>query len=592
MAPQPPIRSAERWIYLCWALLVLAYLTLRAASVPWVNDECASLHFYVEKGEFLPYRAHWDANNHVLSSAVGTGLYQLFGLSLVASRVGSLLAFVLFAGCAWLLAARVREAVIRWGLLLALTACPFMLDFFALFRGYAFELAFLLLAVLGLVRLLERWRTRNLLLTLLALLLANASVLALLPTWAALVALLGAGIGWMWPRLGARQRAAQWAVWLLAGGLPVGAAVPYAMELRERGLLYHGGTDGLFRITVGPLNYHVLGVDTPVVRGLLLGLLAAAFLALAIRGGRVPAFVAIGLLGLDVALRVFLALAMDVNYPKDRAALHLVPLGLLAIAYGLDRWAIRHRAVRFAALILLALPLRSVVGANLSTTLLWPEEALPEAFLRAVANRTWENPAVLQCPPRWSLTLPMGIRRLGLDAPLTASDAHGASAEELRITDIGEVPDTMAFALLASAGPSGPHLLERRHPLSLLPVWRGEGPVSEGDWEFLDAWRTDSLGHGDHVVDLLITADSDGRPVLCNLVVDLHDASGANVYYRTYPLDLQRPVWTPRPFAIRARIPGEAGASRAAIYFWQPRHRHARLQRAQIGVSRVADPEH
>jgi hypothetical protein len=94
------------------------------------------------------------------------------------------------------------------------------------------------------------------------------------------------------------------------------------------------------------------------------------------------------------------------------------------------------------------------------------------------------------------------------------------------------------------------------------------------------------------VVDLLITADSDGRPVLCNLVVDLHDASGANVYYRTYPLDLQRPVWTPRPFAIRARIPGEAGASRAAIYFWQPRHRHARLQRAQIGVSRVADPEH
>ena len=63
--------TRERLLFLSLAALAGLYVVLRAALVPWVHDECASLFWFVERGEFLPWKAHWDANNHVLSSAIG-----------------------------------------------------------------------------------------------------------------------------------------------------------------------------------------------------------------------------------------------------------------------------------------------------------------------------------------------------------------------------------------------------------------------------------------------------------------------------------------------------------------------------------------
>ena len=167
--------------------------------MPWVHDECASLFWYVERGEWLPGLAHWDANNHLLSTAIGLMSYKLVGLSLLGSRIGSVLAFGLYAWAAWRIGGRAERITVRWSLLFALLLCPFVLDFFSLFRGYGLQMAFWLVALDGALRYAENRGSRALAQALTGLLLANAAVLSLVPLWAAMVAFCCSHILWQRP---------------------------------------------------------------------------------------------------------------------------------------------------------------------------------------------------------------------------------------------------------------------------------------------------------------------------------------------------------------------------------------------------------
>ena len=72
------IRS-DRTPFLLLVAGVFVYVALRALLVPMVHDECASVVWYAQPVEWLPYDAHWDANNHFLSSGLGALCYRVFG---------------------------------------------------------------------------------------------------------------------------------------------------------------------------------------------------------------------------------------------------------------------------------------------------------------------------------------------------------------------------------------------------------------------------------------------------------------------------------------------------------------------------------
>ena len=251
----------ERVGFVVLALLAGLYVVLRAALVPWVHDECASLYWFVERGEYLPFQAHWDANNHVLSSAIGTWAYQLAGLGLFVSRIGSVLAFVVYAWASYHLGRPVQDDIVRWCLWAALLLCPFVIEFFSLFRGYGLEVAFWLVAIEGMLRLTEAWRTRHLVHLLVALFLANAAVLALLPLWALVVASLGVFFVRSWNVLSTPARLQQVVAYMLLGVVPLLLGVAIAFELRAQGLLYHGSTEGFRAVTVSSLMYYVFHAE-------------------------------------------------------------------------------------------------------------------------------------------------------------------------------------------------------------------------------------------------------------------------------------------------------------------------------------------
>lgn len=63
---------------------------IRTLYIPLVNDEIATFHYYIQTADLLPYRAHWDVNNHFVNSAITKLEYKIFGLSLLTMRLGNL----------------------------------------------------------------------------------------------------------------------------------------------------------------------------------------------------------------------------------------------------------------------------------------------------------------------------------------------------------------------------------------------------------------------------------------------------------------------------------------------------------------------
>lgn len=562
-----------RIVQLVATLLAWAYVAARAARVPWVHDECASLFWYVERGEWLPGLAHWDANNHVLGTLIGLLSYKLFGLDLFASRIGSVLAFGVYACAAWRMAERVKDDLSRNVLLAALLLCPFALDFFALFRGYGLQLAFWMVAIDGALRYAEADRTRHLLLLTLGLLLANAAVLALVPLWGIVVALVMLHVAWRWRKLTGVQRLHRALIVALLGVVPLCAAAWVAWQLKDRGLLYHGTLDGFVKVTLTSLAHYVLGTTSPVIMWTVLALMAAA-LAVGMRTKRRELVVVAGLFWLDAVARIALARLAGVNYPEDRAALHLVPLIILAIALLFDTLARAQQTWRWAVLLLLVLPIRSLVLANTSYTLLWPEQSVPPAFAERIASASMDlqRPVVVGAYHQMNMTIPYALRLAGRDPVVPHAEGFPLGAHDLRLVDERFLRDPMPGYRAIEASPAnGCFLLQREDAFNPEPI--AERRFADGTLanEFFDLVRLDTLGEEGEVW-IEVSAQLLGRGYADLHLVVQQDAEGTMPPYRDdVALALLRPVWSGERLHLFRPLRLRASSTAQVVYFWNVR---------------------
>jgi hypothetical protein len=576
----------ERVGFLVLALLAGLYVVLRASLVPWVHDECASLYWFVERGEYLPFQAHWDANNHILSSAIGTWAYRLAGLGLFVSRIGSVLAFVAYAWAAFHLGRRANDGLVRWSLWAALLLCPFVIEFFSLFRGYGLEVAFWLVAIEGMLRLSEAWRTRHLVQTLVALFLANAAVLALLPLWALVVASLGVFFVRSWRALSNPARVQQVVAYVLMGVLPLLLGVSIAFELRAQGLLYHGSTEGLRAVTVSSLMHYVFRAES--LGGHLFAMLAAVLATVPVvlrKHDRRALLLVSALLWADVLMRIAMAYLLQVNYPKDRAAIHFVPLFILVVAYGADLASLRWPTFRWAALLLLAFPLRTLFTLNTSVTSIWPEQAVPKALLEQMATSDSEAPAIIGAYHQLQLVVPYGARVHGLQIPPIHWEGFPNERYDRMLVDerIGDA-DRAGFMVTAGTRVNGLVLMERERPLK----WEREAAFGvakpEVQREFVELWRGDTISDlRDRVLEVEGTLGSEGVFAAPELVSTVKGPNG-DLFYQPIPFALERPVWNGQRFHRRILIPAKPEATSRVVYIWNVRGQALHFDQLKVNV--------
>lgn len=572
----------ERWLFVGLALPVFTYIICRAATVPLVHDEATSFIAYAQSGRFLPFASMWDANNHFLSSFFGWLGYKLFGLQLLSLRWVSVLSFPVYAWALWRIGAFVRSVELRWMVWAGLLSCPFLLDFFGLFRGYAPGIACMMVVLQAMIRSMSD-RTRGGLLTVfIALGLMNAFILAWLPlSWVFLLIIL--------PLCLPDRRTLF--LWIGAGLLPTLLATVLAVHMAKLGLLYHGSTDGFMHVTVQGLLQLVLGATHPVL-GWSVIVIAAVSLGVALKSAlldhryRAPLVAIAGAFALELILRLSAAGLFGINYAEDRTALHMLVLFILLFVFALDEMALRAKRTKWFAALLLVLPFRTLSDLNLARTMLWPEQSIDAfhvAWARGYAQALGRPLVVgghrlIGLP--WSLQQRMFHGECDLNAVAWPSGVH-----DLRLVDDRyDLRSDSDHVEVPGQGSAGLRLLVRREPLQTHVIKDTTLVLyaTGGDIPFHD-------GSAALFVEISGTLSSEGKVCFPRLLTEVLDDSGQLLHSDLVLLETRRERWSGERWNAMRNIPPTNGAYRLRIRLYTDPSGASASARASVRLHRVED---
>jgi len=590
----------DRAPFILLAGLVFGYVIARAILVPITNDECTSFLAYAQPGTFLPFASMWDANNHYLSTALGMLGYRIMGFSWFALRWASVLAFVAYAWGVWRMGSWSRHRAMRWTLWCALLLCPLLLDFFALYRGYAIALAGTLIGLEAVVRYTahgERsaWRT-----ALIGLLVANLALLAWISLWGLLLALLAIVALKRWPKLGRSERWSHLLWWVVAGAIPFTGMLALAIVQHRLGLLYHGSIAGFVPVTIGSLSAAVLGSDTLLVRiGIVL--LFACATAGAVRsllrsGPGTPLVLVAGVLIAELTVRILAALTIGLPYPEDRTGMHLVLLLIVLLAFAWDGLVIRDRRWLLLALPLWYLPLRTMATANAQRTVLWPEQSLPERFVYRARSMEQElgRPVVVGTHRLAGHTWSLQARRCGFESDASALDLFN-DAHDLRVVDTRFLAEaTPGFAVVDSVPANGLYLLLRETPLLPTRVAETRFSFDAADSEVIEVCTMDAhvLRYAQGLADVRGTLLSEVSLAEVRVTVVITDSAGTVLHNDLVFLGTRRERWSGERWRILRPVPLLPSAHRLHVYFWDPCTRDYAVREGHLVLFHLPNADH
>lgn len=569
------MKRIDKRVFQGLVLLVWVYLGLRAWFVPVVHDEAATFLHYLQVDQFIPFFAMWDANNHVLNSALAYLSVNGFGTNTFWLRLPNLLFFPLYAYFVYQLVQSIKWRVVRWLAMLAMLTASFLVEFFALARGYGMSMALVLGAVyfalryFRTVRLADQWRMWGFLFLAL---LANMS---LMPT---------AGI--LWAMLGVflfRERPQPIAfhamLWVGLGGAVLLAGALYAWKMKVLGLLYTGALDGFIDITALSFARFQFALPEYWFAALLTlaGLIAGSFLLY--RGWSRRSFwsagpVVGGLLIFNGAGAFVLANVFGVNYPDERTALYFLPFLMLSVAYAANEAGQQVQGLRWLALPLVYFPLQLGLTANLSTSQLWD-------YLH-VDRQLYQTAAQLQADTDRPLRISGG--RMHELSWAFDNITYGGG---LQLMERPHFPDTTADLIIArddmdfASWRADTLFYNPKSGFALLQPAAAASEASEGDTLAVDqaysgtdtyfnlaSWPVDSAAVSSGIIALDLQAQSFGAPLHVQLVIASEDDDGKTRSYDAVPLFWVRKHWDGDTYGVRRYYQFPIGASRAIVYLW------------------------
>ncbi len=594
--PHAENASRDRLLYVLVGALLFLSVLLRAWNLPLVHDEARTWLVYVLSGDFLPFRAQWDAGNHVLVTAIAWLAQQLFGEGPIVLRLFPVFSFALYGWYGWRLSGAIRSRPLAWSLRLAWLCSPFVLDFFSLFRGYGPALAFLAMAVHQCIAFIASPRDQRLWPLLLAVSLGtwcslNGTLLGMV-----MLTLVLPGIV-LQP---GRRRVAMAVQWLFLGLAPLIIAVRYGQGLAERGALYYGSGAGWVEGTLASLTLPLLGTHEPIARWLLLvpvllALLVAVYAV--VKQGRAalrhPLTVAAVLLAAEVVGRSLMHALWGTLLPIDRTALHLVPLALLVIAFAADRLAAqRPRTSWVGAALLLLPPVLALRAWHPARTMSWPEESAMLAQYRAVADRAAATDHILsvgayrQMAPIWDVQ----ARMAGLAVPVLDPNRHPAPYHDLLLVDTGyfDVPHGYRPLLGSSAGRQV--LFERMAPVELVAFADTTIDPITNDAEFQDLWSepAERFAPGLRCVELDLLLHCADEVLSAEVVIEQRDADGRAVQVDRVELRARHAASGIDRLRLKRWVPPADETRSLVVYLYNPGRQVLERQRARLRMLRIS----
>ncbi|NQV01182.1 MAG: hypothetical protein HQ542_00920 [Bacteroidia bacterium] len=578
-------RKYHLFIFLALSLLIWVYLWLRAIFVPFVHDEVATFHNYIQIANFLPYMAHWDANNHILNSAISTLFYKIFGLSPLVLRMGNLIMFPVFCIYLFKTGRYFSQPVVRWALFISLLMSHGFLEFFSLSRGYGISMALLLPAIYYLIRMTEYFSVRRLIAVILWGAFATLANLSLFNTYLILILYLLLFTIFS-GRLSTLKQKITSIGWVIVTGIPFLVLFSViSFEFRAKGLLYTGGGNGLWEDTVKTLFSRLFSTDDLILLILvvilfILILVVAMIRLLKERDIFSSRLVYVIFLAGNLVGALLLHLIFHVNYPENRVALFLFPLFIGSICFATDDLSrfFRTKAALIPLIPLVLIPVHFITHLNLTHAGFYIEDLIPPGFYKTVRQN--HNPG--DFPPI------VGGNRLthfcwsfydfcedgtesqisSTNFPETISDFQIADAN-----DLGHFSED--YLVVDSSVVNQRYLLKRKFPADRVLLDQKSSVSTPGliDYEYYPLYSTLLPNLEGQSAYIGITAEiySPVEPFHTWIAAEVKDSSGQTLQYERLSLYWFRPAWneSTRDFKngmFLSQIP--PGSSTLNVYIW------------------------
>ena len=389
--------KAEQALWIGCTTLVFLYIVIRAIYNPLSHDEVATYFHFVQSGEYLPPQSGiiWDANNHLLNSFFTEIAYNLFGSSSFALRLPNVLSFLIYASSIAVLARSINNKVIRNLGFIASITVGYLVEYFALCRGYGLSMALFACALTYLFKYVSTQQNKHLITLLFVLFLACMANLTLINTYGLVLVLLLFLFALNYTSYSIKKRWYFVVIILLSIGLML-YPIYFSLQLKATGALYYGSKTGLWDVTGKTLTEQVFGT-THIVFGFLYLLLIFVAVFLFFRAPvsfktklKSPLFLTSYFILGNILAIYFLVFFLDVNFPEDRAAFYFIPLFLLLTLFVLDRLI----KLSYLSAIFLFFPIYFLTQLNIQGSIFSADERVSDTLHSLILEDNLKHPTV------------------------------------------------------------------------------------------------------------------------------------------------------------------------------------------------------
>ncbi len=595
---------SNRLTFFISAALVFIYLILRACYVPIMHDEAATFFHYVIQGEFIPGLAHWDANNHLINSALSIGSVRLLGNNLFALRLPNLLFFIVYAYFLLKLSELLEHKLLRvsfWALGLCMHG---FIEFFTLSRGYGISMALLMGAFYFGLIFFRQYKLKHLSYSLMFFWFAILGNLTLLN-----IALIFCFLVGLQQVLNFRKSLFKMKISLLLGMFMV-FSIPLVMlsfKLKSLNLLYYGEGESFWEVSISSFSRMYFGSINPLADSIWVCWFIISILLLSVfvyrfktqTSNEFATILLPGLLFLNVAGLFMMKWLLNINYPSDRTGMHLILLLWLSMLFILDKLHARFHYLAYAFSIFFLV--HFVFHMNLGYTTLWKDEGISKEFWNKVHDQTSDTNGIKDPTIggyhmqslQWAWYNYQEKDKL---QNLQFADYY-SNYEDFIMYVRGDFDlNRNLYDSVYTDRWSNITLAKRKSIHRTVDVYQRtdiNSPSTCNDefFGFYETSRADTLGGQCFLIETQFNLQTLRKAPRLHLVCSLSDSAGGNILYKNSPLEwLQAAFLSPYgTTSVKIWIPHDAkDAKKMLVYLWNVDKIPFQLKRGSIKI-RVSD---
>jgi hypothetical protein len=581
------IESKEKYLFFFLFFLVWIYIFLRAAWSPITHDEAETFFIYIQPGKFIPPDAYPDANNHLLNSLLTFISYKLLGNSLIALRLPNVLIALLYFFFIFRLSGLLKNRMNRWGFVLSMVFCHFIIEFFGYARGYGLSMAFLTGALYYLIQFYRKSSFRYSALVIVFMIPALAANLTLIHSYLLIHFLLVFNLILNFKKHKQTTVIGTLALQLLAGAPVFYILAKYSLTLRSVGALYYGGINNFWDSTLGTLSAVLFRPLPQLLCFLFVAVFAAAliiFIFIVVKKfifkkENLFYFIFPFLLGGNLVMTFILSRFFGVNYPEDRVAMYFILLFTGTIFFLCDTSLVsskRWRILLFTPFVLIIV--QFFLSLSIRFTSYTPEYRIPDEFYQYLIEESSKRnfPPVTEAyrlhSTEWYF---IHAANHVIPSPLSFAVYPSSSAEFL-ITDeqtYSGVNNNYNEVLFDDA--SGLYLLQRKQPLNLYQTASCDtSMLNEDVMEYFNMliFDADSMKCRNALFNIELSVCSQQEPFQAAVIAKAVSSDGTSLREQAFELERVRTQWSCNEMqAIRTSmlLPDlPAGTTRLIVFFF------------------------